>query len=264
MKKFSVIFALLFSVVLIFSSCSKDEPTIDGQQNISNGDASNLSAEGGDEWWQQYTTQPGAAVNTDNSTTKKNVTNSNKPSNNSQTKPNSTSNNSTTKTQTAPAEKYTKVDSNTMKFNVKSDSENGVVTLTKSASNKFIKTALDSVNSTFSTNFTANNTMCYSSTLKNMQNITLVYIFSGSQKNTSTLNFVVQFKGDSIQSFGKITIDGVDVPLEYWPCASSGDSVYTEYLNSFKQVSGEYYSAGTQTYKDLLKDECVSTFLTWK
>ncbi len=275
MKNRLVIYLLSAVFLLSLTACSKDDAEAGtyNPQDPSAGSATNANGENMDAWWQQYTTEPhlndGGSANNSVTNGNSSTTNGSGGSNSSSTtkagsQNQPTSSRTTTKVVTAPAEDYVKVDNNTMKYDVKNGNEKGVVTLTKSGSNKFIKESLDSINKTFSSNFSASNTMCFSSTLKNMKDTTLVYVFSGSKKDASTLRFVVQFKGDKPESFGKISIDGNDAPLNYWPCAASGDSVYTEYLNTFKQVSGEYYSIGTETYKDLLKDECVSTFLSWK
>lgn len=274
MKKLTVL--LLALIILVScSACNKDKNEEGASTfNPQNADQSGGTPEGVDNpdaWWQQYTTKPsGKGENP--------YVNSQTPSKKSDSptkKGGSKVENTTKKTSggssggSSPSDEpnYTKVDADTMKYDVSNGKDNGVTTLTKSASNSHIKQALEAVNSYFGTNYAAKDTMCYSSTLPNMKSTNIVFIFGGSKKTKDSLLYVVRFESNEKVAFVTLTTDEDKAPLYFWPCASSGSEEYNAYRETFKtavetNASGTF-DKGTAVYKSLFEDENVQEFLKW-
>ncbi len=263
---------LSVAMVLLFAACNKDEDPQSGGNATGNQGAQQAASDNGenpDAWWQQYTTKPSGTTRP--ATTKKGLFGGKKET--TTKKPEATKKPSATKAPTAPAEPYTKVDADTLKYTVKDESGNsGVVTLTKSASNAYIKQALSAANTAFGTSYTAANAICYNSTVKGMAGFNLVYIFSGTTKSASNLQMVVQFSGENAISFVGMTVTdetgaSQDVEFPFWPLAAQGNESYNLYLEAFKEAAegaqSGYYEQGSKTFKSMLDGDIVKIFLSW-
>lgn len=260
-------------MILVFAACNKDDAEAQGG-NVTGNQGSQQSASGNgenpDAWWQQYTTKPSGTTRP--TTTKKGLFGGDKKETTTK-KPETTKKASATKAPAASAEPYTKVDSDTLKYTVKDESGNsGVVTLTKSASNPYIKQAVSAANTTFGTSYTAANTICYNSTVKGMAGFNLVYIFSGTSKSASNLQAVVQFSGENAISFVGMTVTdetgaSQDIEFPFWPIAAQGNETYNMYLAAFKEAAegaqSGYYEQGSKTFKSMLDGDIVKIFLAW-
>ncbi len=264
---------LAMSMLVVFAACNKDDaensPAGNSAGSVGNQQMISDDGENPDAWWQQYTTKPSGT--TKPATTKKGLFGNKKET--TTKKPETTKKASSTTKAPAPAEPYTKVDADTMKYTVKdSNGKTGVVTLTKSASNAYIKQAIAAVNNSFGTSYTAANAICYNSTLEGMAGFNLVYIFSSTSKSASNLQMVIQFSGENAISFVGMTVTdeaGTSQEMEfpYWPIATSGNETYTSYLETFKTACEDaqsgYYEQGTNTFKIMLDGDIVKIFLTW-
>lgn len=230
--------------VLLLPSCNKKDDSSDSAFVTYDPLAQSSEDTDSDAWWEQYTTEPDSTVPvTDkNGNTVKSTKGS---SSKTTTKKNSSSKTTKSSSDSGSATEYTKVDSNTMKY---ANTNGGTTTLTKDASNTYIKQTISALSSAFSDTKTAANMMCY----------------SDSSNSTYTFVFVyTKTSGKSIDNLKYVAIFG-SKGADMYPYADSGDDTYNSYRSTYiDSMSSATYNEVKANFKELHSDSNVQTFLSW-